>query len=68
MYYCCPTTPHKLQGRGWVGKSIPGIVWRCVVRRKATAAPSQLHAVVRPRLGQCQGGRSLGAIVGQALE
>ena len=43
------TTPHKLQGRGEVGKPFPGTVRPCLGRRQATAAPCQLHAVVRLR-------------------
>jgi hypothetical protein len=43
------TTPHKLQGRGEVGKPGPSTVRLGVDRRKATAAPCQLHAVVRRR-------------------
>ena len=42
------TTPHKLQGRGEVGKPFP--VGKVVSAfSKPTAAPCQLHAVVRQR-------------------
>jgi len=45
----CGLTPaHKLQGRGSFDKSIPATAWLFMGRRKTTAAPCQVEAVVRP--------------------
>ena len=44
---CQLTTPHKLQGGGSFDKPTPGVIQSSLGRRKATAAPCQLHAVVR---------------------
>ena len=43
------TTPHKLQGRGALGKPVPGGMG-CISSRKPMAAPCPLHAVVRQQV------------------
>jgi hypothetical protein len=51
---CWLTTPHKLQGRGALGKLSPCTVRLCRSPRKPMAAPCQLHAVVRLRQGRVE--------------
>jgi hypothetical protein len=45
--WCYLTTPHKLQGRGALGKPSPGTIGLSQPPNKPMAAPWQLHAVVR---------------------
>lgn len=54
---CSLTTPHKLRGRGWIGKPTPaGMV---VFGRYKTMAARWQHAVVRsPRSGFARLSRS----------